>query len=647
MNVYTRPIPKDALFHKIVHAPGCGFLILAFLLASGCTPTVKPPQYDLRTTQAAQAKRLLDAGEFEGAARIYRGIADESSSPARESYQMAAVDALLKASKEIDARQYAETIQTARLSQEQRHRLYLFYSQLDLSSGNAEQALWRLEQIPLKALSPEERLLYHRQRAFALSLTGNPLESARERVQLHGLLGNPAEQTENSAAILETLTLMPVDTLEQLQPPPPDPLGGWMALARILKLNRRGSPELERQLAWWRQSFPSHPADTADLETYIQKKAYVFRPPTSIAVLLPESGPLAQAGRAIREGFVSAYYRHEEAGRKPSIRFYDSQSANIHALYRLAVAEGADFIVGPLQKAELETLAKSTELSAPILALNQIPGPSQENLFQFGLNPLDEAEQAANSAWSAGYRNALLLVPRTELGQRLGGYFVAYWRQLGGEVLETQIYDPGKSDFSPQIKQLLNLDESEQRYRQIKEILPSVKLSPGRRQDADFIFLVGYPREGRMIRPLLQFFHADSLPLFATSHIYAGRHDPSQDRDLDTIVFCDIPWLFEGIYRGEISRQSLQDSWQQPFPDAYLRLIALGIDAYNLIPHLGNLRHTRYTGATGNLYLSADNQIRRQLYCARFEEGIPRVLGAEGVIIQPATETDMGGAGAP
>ena len=59
-------------------------------------------------------------------------------------------------------------------------------------------------------------------------------------------------------------------------------------------------------------------------------------------------------------------------------------------------------------------------------------------------------------------------------------------------------------------------------------------------------------------------------------------------------------------------------------PDAYQRLIAMGIDAYDLIPQLPSLKsssQSRFDGATGALTLQAGNRIQRQLHCAQFEGG--------------------------
>jgi outer membrane PBP1 activator LpoA protein len=69
---------------------------------------------------------------------------------------------------------------------------------------------------------------------------------------------------------------------------------------------------------------------------------------------------------------------------------------------------------------------------------------------------------------------------------------------------------------------------------------------------------------------------------------------------------------------------TLQETWKQ-FPNSYLRLIAMGIDAYNLATRLNSLEIEPYPGATGNLSLTDDQRIKRKLICAKFIDGQPEV----------------------
>ena len=229
--------------------------------------------------------------------------------------------------------------------------------------------------------------------------------------------------------------------------------------------------------------------------------------------------------------------------------------------------------------------------------------------------------QVTTKAGLSGYEKALLLTAESTQGQRMAGYLTEYWEQEEGAVLEQQLYKAKESDFSLPIKALLNLDESANRYRQVKQFFGSdIYFSDRRRQDVDAIFLSAKPQDARSIYPQIQFYRAKDIPVFATPQIYSGNPNPSLDIDLDGVTFCDIPWLFPAAYPGELSKDTLQETWQV-FPNKYLKLMALGIDSFNLVNHLGILMSDSYMGATGKLSLNQENKITRQLVCAKFIKG--------------------------
>ncbi|MFO7602232.1 MAG: penicillin-binding protein activator, partial [Gammaproteobacteria bacterium] len=196
----------------------------------------------------------------------------------------------------------------------------------------------------------------------------------------------------------------------------------------------------------------------------------------------------------------------------------------------------------------------------------------------------------------------------------------------GGEVVEMQTYDATRNDFSRPIKMLLDIDASEQRRRRIAALVGTdVQYTTRRRQDIDFIFVAAFPRQARAIRPQLKFFYAGDVPVYTTSHAFTGNLNPERDRDMDGMMFGDMPWVLaqstshRGLYtqlEGQISAagNSLQ------------RLYALGIDAYNIIGALNTLKaypYERFDGETGSLSLDARQRVRRQLTWVRFRSGQP------------------------
>lgn len=612
------------------------FLLSISLQLSSCAPKptqpVKPPvtvetihPADPYRTDTAKAQHLMRSGNPKEAAEIYQKLAASPSSH-QNGFRLLAADALLQSGDVAEAKNYVDSIDPGMLSAQQRSRLNLIYAQINLSLGSAEKAIQYLDLVPAHQLNAKDRATYHQSRAFAYSLTGQLLRSAEERIQLSELINDPQQLNQNYSAILETLTLLPVDTLRNSQPPAPSQLGGWMALAAVIKLKNKNPDGFDSAIRYWRYDFQGHPANSPFLDQYLAKSRHDFSLPGSIAVFLPQTGPYARAAQAIKEGFMAAYHRQEISSFSPQIRFYDTESIDPVTLYRQAQAGGAELIIGPLDKNKISLLAESIPLEIPVLALNHIPGLDKDNLYQFGLSPIDDVEQVTSKARMEGYRNALILVPDTPLGERIGNLYEDYWQGDEDVVLETQTYNPKGNDFSQPIKHFLNLDESEQRYKKIRRLIPSVKFAPRRRHDVDVIFFNASPNSARLVNPQLQFYRAKNVPIYATHHLYTGIPDASSDRDLNGITFCDIPWLFNGSYPGDLNQESLYEITKQ-FPRSYLRLIAMGIDAYNLIPHLDEMDISPYPGATGNLLMSENYRIQRNLVCARFTQGIPESQG--------------------
>ncbi len=619
--------------------------LLSLLLLTGCVtsqlskalkpagePVASPLISPVPQAELDRAIELELMGDYVAAAALYQSLATRMPPPYRQDLQLQAVVNFLSAQDVESASWVLGQTDVVGLPAVFDLRKRMHTAELAIRAGQLEDAFLLLEEPVSEDASIDLQQRYYRQRARILRLKGNLLESARELEALDLLITDPSARLHNQQAILQTLTILTDGALRMFQPIPPGIQGGWMALARIIK-GYGGDPANTRiLLRQWRARFPVHPARQALLEGYHQRLQTQYRQLHHLAVLLPQSGALAGAGAALRDGFMAAYYQLPLA-KRPQLRFYDSSNAaDTWPLYRQAVDAGADVVIGPLHKEAVLQLARAGELEVPVLALNQIPPQmgQPENLFQFGLSPEDEARQAAERAWQDGFSQALVIVPEGSWGERILNSFRERWETLGGILLEHQTYDAKGADFSQPVLTLLDIDESKRRRREITRVLiKNVKYEPRRRQDAEFVFFAAKPQIARRIRPLLQFYHAADLPVYATSHIYAGNPDAKKDRDLEGVKFPDIPWLLASEKESRLS----QDALAAAFPNAkhtYQRLYAMGIDSFNLLPHLNRLKVSPWEtldGQTGNLYLDEINQVHRRLVWAQIRKGIPNILG--------------------
>lgn len=589
-----------------------GLLLVLGLSVTACTTA--PTRQELDQGQIQQAKQLTNRGNYPAAAQIYQQLAQTAQPTQRGSFQLMAAETMAQSADLNAIRPYLEALKASELSTHQSSRLHLLLARLNLHDTQTQTALDNLHKVSYTHLDAPQRPVYHRLKASALDATEQPLESARELNALSAYLHDPESIEQNHNAIIARLKQVPVDELIRRSPPPPDTFAGWVTLMAIFKQTSADLGQLEIQVSQWRNDFPNHPADQSPaFSGLLHNYQQALLAPAKAAIILPQSGPYASAAKAIRDGLLSAYYAQDSA-EKPHLLFFDSQANHPANIVQQAIAQGANVIIGPLDKKNLEKLIEAgNEFEVPILALNQLPDTTQtpNNLYEFSLRPEDEVEQAADSAWFDGHQRAIVLVPNSPFGQRLGQHFINHWTTQGGEIIATQSYDPKQNDYSSAIKRLLRLRKRSGNPSGTPEWQSAI--------EADFIFLVAHPRQARLIRPQLQFY-GSSLPIYATAHIYKRRGSSVRDHDLAGMIFCDIPWL--------IDETSTPPSRQQP-PALYLRLTAFGFDAYSLINRLrvlANNPQARYQGATGTLSIH-NHKIQRQLQCAQFKDGSPQSRG--------------------
>lgn len=377
----------------------------------------------------------------------------------------------------------------------------------------------------------------------------------------------------------------------------------WIDLALISKRDSVNTVQLAQDIGNWRKQNPSHPANQLLPSDDKLLQLQNGQRPQRIAILLPQQGQFAASGQKLREGFLNAYYNNMAQAGKISVKFYDtSNNENVNALYQQAVAEGADFVIGPLLKNNVAQLRSAGNFKTPILALNYSDagnGSLPENFYEFGLLPEDEATQIADRAYHAGFARAIIIAPDDARGKRLANAFTARWQTLGGNVADTLSFN-AKTDLNTSIASLLQVNPKLHKAQQ------------HRRQDVDVIFLFTQPQEARLIVPLLKFYFAGSLPIYATSSVYSGKPNPTKDVDLNGVTICDIP------LNMHIARNGTNDNAQID------RLYAVGQDAYLLseaLQRLQNLPHFPIYGYTGALTLSATQQIHRRLPCSVVQNG--------------------------
>jgi len=608
-------------------------LILIGLSIFACTPKDRIIDDSTQTTTDATDTTGADIEEFSESAQEFIELAESSTGETRNAYLIQATQTLLQQNQFEAAAQQIIKINPDLLDTNQSVELQLLYADIDLSRGDARQALKRLNIASI--LPPDQQIRLMRLRAKAFLDASYPLESAKTRVQMDKLLNDSLDKEINHQAIWEALSLLPTTSLQQLSEAPlNEEFLGWVELAKIAKRGQVDWQYLQDGITLWREQYPKHPAVDAFTRELGRKQIELIEQPEHIVILLPLSGKYAQVAAAIRDGIMSSYYQHPDKTFQPKVSFInigENQRA-VWNYYKKAVDMGADFIIGPFLKSAVSTLTQGTlvqgtPMEVPTLTLNYASTQNEvsPNLFQFGLLPEDEARQSAEMAFRQGHTHAAVLVPESAWGERLRNAFQLRFEELGGTVVSAQTYTPNKNDFKRPIQSMLNINQSYSRYRAIQNVTRTkMKFTPYRRQDVDMIFMAATPKDARQLKPQFKFHYAGEIPVFATSHAFTGQINKQADRDIDDLHFLDMPWILNPPTKA---KQSLINYW--PEQQRYTRFFALGVDAYNLIPFLGRLQgktYERFSGQTGNLYLDPLNRIHRELLSAQFKRGIPTLI---------------------
>jgi len=607
-------------------------LLIWLILAAGCGQTPDRPSRPGDDPAAARAASLAANGEHLAAAELYRQLAARTLVPEqRADYLLAAAEASRAGNDWDGIRSALQPLLQISLAGDRELQRRLLQAEVMLQEQRAVDALNTLGAAPPPGAANDLQIRYQRDIAAAYRQMGNLLESANALQAVDALQRDPQQRLETQTDILRTLAMLNELVLSNLQPPPPDVGGGWMQLALLVKRHGSDPERLDPLLAQWRERYPQHPLLPEVLANYRQQLQGQLQRASHIAVLLPQSGTYAEVAAAVRDGIVISRFQLP-ADRRPELRFYDATDpAGIWPLYSRAVTDGAELVIGPLQKEAVAQLIRAGELPVPVLALNQVEIASAPpaNLFMYSLSPEDEARQAAERAWVDGSRRPVILAPQGNWGDRLAGAFEERWRSLGGSVAGTGRYDDTGHDYSDTITRLLHIDQSIARHRELQSWLGrSLEFEPHRRSDVDAVFMAARPVQAQGIRPQLQFYQAGDLPIYATSAAWLGSLAPNQVEDMKGIMLADIPWLFSNSTGDSDDRGSIAQHLPKS-ASAYARLYAMGMDALRLVPHLKRLQSSRYEsldGSTGNLYMDETNQIHRQLVWVLLGEQ-PQILG--------------------
>ncbi len=619
-------------------------IILGLSGCSGSHPVKKPGEYPAQTQplDSSTIAQMSVIQKLNHAERLFESAlsAPTTQKNAQLSNVLLVCSQVLTAT-ELTEQQLDYTLQlTAKimshlekavLTTEQNNIYLLTQAAVSLKEYQARRTLELLNTVNFTR--PEQLQTLHKLKAMALFQLGQKTDAIKELIIRQQYLSSQQQKLDN-----QNLTWSYANSLVSYQIETSDKLNdnerifnGWLELARIFH-DSRDPDTLNHGINFWLQNYSGHPADRVFIQQILQARQNSLLNIQQIAVLLPLQGKLAKPAQAIRDGILASHYQ-SPLSHSLQIQFYDTSTDHIWLTYQEAVDNGADFIIGPLAKSNLEVLAEAPELNTPTLALNSLENTSEtnlkgvKNLYQFGLSPESEARQVARKGRLDGYYYTAIIAPDSHWGKRMQSAFKLQWENSGGIVVASAAYDPQAHDFSATIKSLLNIDQSESRKKQLSRTIgQKVEFTPRRRQDIDMLFMAAFPRQAKQIPLQIIYHHGETIPVYSTAHIVSSYHSPKQNIDMDGVLFSDMPFLL-GVKQDAVSLLSSN------YPNTlYKRLFAMGADSYQIAPMVKYLQTNpaeSYPGDTGQMTIDNSGHIIRSMPWATFEQGNVMLLNAE------------------
>ncbi|MBA8682819.1 penicillin-binding protein activator [Stenotrophomonas tumulicola] len=556
-------------------------LSLSLLLLAGCATTslTSAPE----SPAQSEALQLIEQGRPRDAAMQLEALAGTLRGAARSNALADAAFAWHEAGDATRARSLLSQAQPRQLSAASRQRYLLTTAELALADKQPAQALAALSEPNanvLPALAPR----WHLARAAALQAGGDNFGAAQERARAHAALSGK-QRTDNQGAIAALLGTLDDAALRDRATalPANDPLYNFAGRALIA----RGLP-LPR---------PFDREATAQFDTSKRPPAMSdgYQPPARMAVLLPLTGRMATAAQPVRDGLLTGYYG--ESRRKPEIDFIDTTGTPAGALaaYDKAVAAGADFIVGPLGRDEVDAVYGRAQLPVPVLALNRGKDAPPAGSAGFSLAPEDDGVMAAEYLRGRERSQVLVVHSSDDTGRRTAAAFAERFTQRGGQVLATVAVADAVGDITARLR----------------------AAGP-----ADGVLLAVRAPQARQLAPQLALAGIGGGTRVGTSQLTIGSGKPEEDVALDGIVYPNEAWNVRGV--AGLPSAAAAGQLLPSARGASGRLFAFGFDAWKISAYLDTLaQQSGLAGATGTLYLDGMGNILRSPAWSTFNGGRP------------------------
>ncbi|BCG16560.1 penicillin-binding protein activator [Vibrio alginolyticus] len=544
--------------------------------------------------------------------------ADSTEGSLQNDWLIMATKAAIQANQFDQAEMLIKRLARQQLTEVQQAEWQLARATIQQKQGNYSQLLQLLNFKPWWKLPNEQWKDYYLMRADAYQGLNQAFEANRQLVAF-GQYASSAEQREISSRIWMNFGSYSEYELTSLETEPnEDVLDGWLQLAIYAKTLSGNLSQLKNTLERWLNENPSHPAAIYTPEEIQNILSLDIVKPNNTALLLPLTGKFSPQAQLIRDGFVFAMMNDRNRDPSATLTVIDTNAYNTDQIKQRLINENIDFVVGPLEKENVELLHTTMDGSEngptiPALALN-IPEDVQpdSNICYLALSPEQEAAQAAKHLFSEGYNFPLILAPKGIFGERVTEAFNKEWRKYSSNKVAAS-YFGDKRQLQKDINEVFGLQESKQRIAQMQSLMRiKLETQPRSRRDVDAVYIVARSTELTLIKPFIEVAinpDAKAPQIFSSSRSNSGG---ATYEDLTGIIYSDIPLLIDP---DPSVTAEMNELWSEQ-SNMEKRLKALGMDAYKLIGELPQMKVVpgySVGGQTGILSIDNNCVVQREL----------------------------------
>lgn len=306
-------------------------------------------------------------------------------------------------------------------------------------------------------------------------------------------------QAEIENEVWQQIRLLDSATLQALSQEQED-IAAWAELAFMMQSQGFAQLEMRLNLDSFHAEAPFHQHLFEQLISQLPKPQI----PKVIAVMLPESGKYKVIAQFIKNGILKSYFAYPHKNAPIRLRFYDSSDlTNVMQLYYQAKLDGADFIIGPVQKEAIELLSGLDDPN--LLALNTI---EQTTVFnQFNLRNHSAEMHLLAALENQGYKNLAILASDHPKQQAFAKAFAAQWLQDNEHNLVKISYRDNELKYREALGKLLNESQSVERKNTLRWIVGKpLDYFPRVRQDLDAILMLDKANRLAVFNPQFDFF---------------------------------------------------------------------------------------------------------------------------------------------